>query len=298
MSQPPAYKNPVGEYVVHTPADIINAKRLHPDDITLELHKIRDHDPTKNNRSFVGNPLIYHFFLSVMMEVKAGVKKPTLAQTLAADSLYRKLWDRMVKLDRTGSIPVRLFEAERFNQPVVAFKTTTAKHIYHRYHATKVLDPCAGWGGRMLGAWGLGIDYIGYDTNLDLANGYAALQRACLAINAAPHLEVRYTNCLDAEFPEYDCVLTSPPYANKEIYPHSHIWLSETDYYINFLVPLLTKCLAGCKAGGVVCFNISPQMYHMLTQVHRFRLCDEEVEMLQQKRLAKDKKDKIYVWRC
>ena len=31
----------------------------------------------------------------------------------------------------------------------------------------RVLDP-AGWGGRMLGAWALGIDYTGIDTNINM----------------------------------------------------------------------------------------------------------------------------------
>ena len=35
-----------------------------------------------------------------------------------------------------------------------------------------MLDPTAGWGGRMLGAWALGIDYTGVDTNTNMKIAY------------------------------------------------------------------------------------------------------------------------------
>jgi DNA modification methylase len=73
-------------------------------------------------------------------------------------------------------------------------------------------------------------------------------------------------------------------------------WINENDFYDTFLVPLIAKCIRGCKAGGKVCFNISPEMYDKL--VPRFRPCDNEIDLLQSKRLGKDKQDKIYIWNC
>ena len=78
------------------------------------------------------------------------------------------------KKNRGGkSAAANIFECYRINNgSVVMFKTTTAKYIYTKYAAKKVLDPTAGWGGRMLGAWAQGIDYIGIDTNVSLQESY------------------------------------------------------------------------------------------------------------------------------
>ena len=47
------------------------------------------------------------------------------------------------------------------------FKSTSKVFV------SKIQCPCvrsntAGWGGRMLGAWALGIDYTGIDTNVNM----------------------------------------------------------------------------------------------------------------------------------
>lgn len=289
-------------FMTYTPEQLIYHKQLEDDEITLELAKIKAIDHTKNSRCFSGNPIIYHYQMSALIDVKTlkskNKFKPSMRETFLDPVLYADLWKRMCSLNRHGdnrrglAIVNRLFEAERFNQAVVFFKTATAKYLYHTLKATKVLDVCAGWGGRMLGAWGLGISYVGYDTNTDLKPGYDKL----LERLNDPKLEMRYENSLTAEFPEYDCVLTSPPYYIKEVYNHMSTWANENEFYDNFLVPLIAKCIAGCSKGGKVCFNISPEMYEKL--LRRFRPCDSEIDLLQSKRLGKDKQDKIYIWNC
>jgi hypothetical protein len=289
-------------FITYTPEQLIYHKQLDDDELTIEFAKVKAIDPTKNSRSFAGNPIIYHYQMSALIDVKTLRKKntfkPSIRETFLDPELYKDLWKRMISLNRHGdnrrgfAIVNRLFEAERFNQAVVFFKTATAKYLYHHLKATKVLDVCAGWGGRLLGAYGLGISYVGYDTNTDLKAGYDKL----LEKLNDPKLEMRYENSLTAEFPEYDCVLTSPPYYVKELYPHMNTWINENDFYDTFLVPLIAKCIRGCKAGGKVCFNISPEMYDKL--VPRFRPCDNEIDLLQSKRLGKDKQDKIYIWNC
>jgi hypothetical protein len=66
-------------------------------------------------------------------------------------------------------------------------------------------------------------------------------------------------------------------------------------FYEQFLIPMIDKSLKHIKKGGKVAINISPKMYADLLK-HGYRRCDEEFDLLQQKRLNKDKQDKIYVW--
>jgi tRNA1(Val) A37 N6-methylase TrmN6 len=112
------------------------------------------------------------------------------------------------------------------------------------------------------------------------------------------NLTMIWKSCLDVDFStiDYNFVLTSPPYINLEVYENMKPFESNEKYYNQFLIPLITKCLEHIKDNGAVCFNISPSMYNDLLKCG-FRKCDEEYDLLQQKRLGKDKKDKIYIWR-
>jgi hypothetical protein len=59
---------------------------------------------------------------------------------------------------------------------------------------------------------------------------------------------------------------------------------------------MITNSLKYIKNNGNVCINISPSMYVDLIK-YGMRSCDEELDLLQQKRLGKDKEDKIYIWK-
>ena len=92
-----------------------------------------------------------------------------------------------------------------------------------------MLDPTAGWGGRMLGAWALGIDYTGIDTNVNMKPAYDSmiemLNSKTPAIFEEPKLQMLWQSALDVDFStlDYDFVLTSPPYVNLEIYEHMEL---------------------------------------------------------------------------
>jgi hypothetical protein len=210
--------------------------------------------------------------------------------------LKADLIKRAEKLNRTGTPPNRIFEANRFNNAVVFFKASTAKWLYKKFGATAVLDPTAGWGGRMLGAWALGIDYTGIDTNTNMTEAYQGMVDRLPDNNS--ELSLIFDSCLDVDFSKinYDFVLTSPPYVNLEMYENMTKYESNEAFYKKFLIPLLDKCLKHIKNGGYVCFNISPKMYADLLKFG-YRAADLEEDLLQQKRLGVDKEDKIYCWK-
>lgn len=273
--------------------DIVQDKALTAEERLADLSKLRKYSADSNSRSFAGNNYLYHYQMANLGKVRIE-KKDSLYDKMTDDTKYQKLWDSMVKLNRTGTVANRLFEANRFNNAVVFFKPTTAMYLYKKYRATSILDPTAGWGGRMLGAWALGLPYVGYDTNTNLKPAYDAM----LEELQDDKLKMNYESCLDADFSkiEYDFVLTSPPYINLELYENMTPFESKSMFYNKFLIPLLDKCLSDIKDGGLVAFNISPQMYSDLIK-HGYRKCDLEEDLLQQKRLGKNKQDKIYLWR-
>lgn len=146
----------------------------------------------------------------------------------------------------------------------------------------------------MLGAHALGISYTGIDTNVSLQPAYQGI----MELIQDPKMNMIWNDTLAVDYEEidYDCVLTSTPYVNKagkmvEIYEHQVIM---SDFYKDFLIPLIQKCLRHIKRNGKVCFNMNSIMHDEVAK--RFRPANEQHDMLQQKRLAKDKGEKLYVW--
>ena len=168
----------------------------------------------------------------------------------------------------------------------------------------------------MLGAWSLGVNYTGCDTNTEMIPAYDAMMKFLddqtgfdnnlFEVEKTYKLNMIWQSCLDVDFSkiDYDFVLTSPPYVNLEIYEHMTEWETDEAFYKGFFIPLWEKCCKHIKPGGNVAFNISPKMYK---DALKFGLtpCDEEEDLKQQMgqkanslKTGKKSQDKIYVWKC
>jgi hypothetical protein len=278
-----------------TYSDVVAHKTLSVEDLRAEANKLIKYKADACARSFVGNPILYHYMMAELCECKNKLGK-SIRDYIEADLPY---WMAQVeKRGRTGTLANRMFECVRVSRCNIAFfKPSIAKWLYKTVGATHVLDPTAGWGGRMLGAWGLGIAYTGIDTNLSLKEPYDAMMAMLTQIKPG-NLQMIYEDCLKVDYSQidYDCVLTSPPYVNLEIYKHMTPWATDADYYKQFLIPLIDKCRASIRRGGRVLFNISPKMYDDLTKKYGYQVCKADYDMLQQKRAGKDKMDRVYEW--
>ena len=275
--------------------EIIADKRLTQEALEKDIASLKKWKPTGEKQSFAGNKTLYHFQMENLLRTRRVGKKMILEEILVDEEEYAKLARYVDKLGRTGTMPNRFFEAFRFNQAVVFFKPSTAKWIYSTFGATHVLDPTAGWGGRMLGANALGIHYTGIDTNVSMQKAYQGIMT--LLEDRKMNMIWEDTLAVDYEAIDYDFVLTSTPYVNQagkmvEIYEHQVVM---QDFYGKFLVPLIQKCLRHIKRNGKVCFNMNSIMYDEVAK--RFRPADEQFDMLQQKRLTKNKEEQLYVWK-
>ena len=279
-------------------------KLITQEELNKDLENLFGYDASENRNNFFGNPFLYHFqFKNLIKCHREG--GDTIYDIYNNKVKWDKLIDSAKKRNRGGRTAAgNVYECFRINLgSVVMFKSTTAKYLYQKYNATSVLDPTAGWGGRMLGAWALGIDYTGIDTNTNMKSAYddmiEMLNNKTPAIFEQPKLEMLWQSALDVDFSniDYDFVLTSPPYVNLEIYEHMEPWESDELFYVDFFIPLWQKCMDNIKAGGTICFNISPKMYEDAVSFG-LPVCEDEEDLKQQlgQQTGKKKQDKIYIW--
>ena len=130
-----------------------------------------------------------------------------------------------------------------------------------KYKPEIVLDPCAGWGGRMLGAVSYGVRYIAFEPNTTTYNNL---------MNMASFLGIQHKVtliCDDARnmkkynLPNADLVLTSPPYFDLEVYTHEQTQsISNTptyqDWADSFLREIIKLSIEHLNDNGTSCWNV------------------------------------------
>jgi hypothetical protein len=299
-----------------TITDIENHKSITTNELLKDLKNLKKFPANTNKNNFAGNPFLYHHQFKNLLKCRRQDGK-TIYDIHNDPTEWTKLIEQTKLRNRGGRTAAgNIFECFRINLgSVVMFKSTTAKYLYKKYKAKSVLDPTAGWGGRMLGAWALGIDYTGIDTNIEMMPAYNQMiqflndetaREERMFIGNPFELKMLWQSCLDIDFSQinYDFVLTSPPYINLELYEHMEPWETDKAFYELFFIPLWQKCVDNIQAGGHVAFNISPKMYEDALK-HGLTPCDEDEDLLQQMgqkandlKKGKKKQDKIYVWHC
>lgn len=286
--------------------DIINHKKLTEKELFNECEKLIDFGKNKNDNlnSFVGNKILYHFQLINLIKCKNNnnISFYDLIDKCKTEhnELYKKHYDLTIKFNRSGTLPNRLFEAYRCGKgAIVFFKSANAIYIYKKYNAKNILDFTMGWGGRLLGAWALGLNYIGIDTNINMKKAYDEMIELLynydkLIGRKSPKIKIIWDNCLNVDYSKlhYDLVLTSPPYVNLEKYECMELWKDKNDFYNNFMLPIFKKVYKHLKNKGYFCLNISPKMFIDFNKYNK-KLPIEEINLKQNKQ---NSTDMIYIY--
>ena len=321
--------NSIPKKMPYTFKDILACKDISEEDVKKDWENLCKFDALTNPRKFCGNPIIYKYQFQNLLNCKRGNNGyKTLEEWFSDDKLKEELWELTVKINRRDKAlypsPTDVYECHRkCKGSIVAFKASTAKYIYKRFGAKNVLDPTAGWGGRMLGAMSLGINYTGIDTNINMKEAYKSMMNIdepweqtsyprawedgegtsgevlSAIYDENHHIKMIWDSCFNVDFSEgdYDLVLTSPPYDNMEIYEHSELYDNKKNrYYEDFLIPLMYKLMK--EVSCPICINISPKIYETLTEKYEFPKCDNKIDLRQQlgKQYKTKSQDYIYVW--
>jgi hypothetical protein len=148
------------------------------------------------------------------------------------------------------------------------FRPSVAKWVYDKYgfNGCSVLDPCMGYGGRLMGAYCSSVSsYTGVDPNIVTLNGNAKLfyylnkvfERNNFCFNSYNVPFEEYS----VEEGKYDLVFTSPPYFNLEKYSDDDTqscvrYKNYDDWVIGFLRPLIDKSFISLKNKRYFILNV------------------------------------------
>lgn len=182
------------------------------------------------------------------------------------------------------------------------FRPLVAVEVYTKYKPSVVLDPCAGWGGRAVGAAVCdSIRYFGIDINHSLHIPY---QKMCAFLNSKIGLPERINMVIaDAVTydysqvePKYDMVFTSPPYYFIEKYNNNKSYGGSKDEMDEqFYVPLFSNTFLYLLPGGYMALNVNREIYQRVC-VRLFGPAHEIMNCKKSKR-QNDYREMIYIWK-
>ena len=142
------------------------------------------------------------------------------------------------------------------------YRPTLTKLICNKYaKCGYVLDPCCGWGGRMMGTVASGANYIGFEPNTKTYNNLLKI----VSFLGIGHLVQIYNDVAENihkyDIPKINLILTSPPYYNLEIYSDETTQSVKNDQsyeeWINlFLKPVIKQSLDKGNDDVVSAWNV------------------------------------------
>lgn len=213
--------------------------------------------------------VIANHFHHEMYKVKYNRYKSPWEQ-FADDSLLEDTVNRVFELNRLPTFTNirKMLKTRDGVKSAVNFKPVLAKYFYDNYCPDNgiVLDPCAGFGGRLTGciSSNKGISYIGIEPH-----GKTYIGNARLASCYALEWKFKYSAILgcaedvmrDLVSNSYDLVFTSPPFFDTERYSQdknqSYIRYPEYGQWRDgFLRPLIENAFRLLKDGGYFILNI------------------------------------------
>ncbi len=129
-------------------------------------------------------------------------------------------------------------------------------------NSKRVLDPCAGWGGRMLGSVANGAEYVAFEPNTKTYNNLINLINFLGISDKATIINDSALSMKKYNLREFDTCLTSPPYYNLEIYCDETSqsitgFNTYEDWDKHFLSPLITLCAGHLNENGISCWNVA-----------------------------------------
>jgi hypothetical protein len=239
-----------------------------------------------NTKSFKGQSVkgqsFYDFLNPEHLETISVKKMIDFYKNKGADTTSLKILYKIYKFT-TGNC-IGLFTPIRAREILYVYQ----------YNIHTILDPCMGWGCRMTATASLNIPrYIGIDLNPNLK---VPLTDMSLELNKVSNtnFELYFTDCLKIDYSKlkYDCIFTSPPYFNKELYTGT-IKRTNEEWIKDFYQPLFKIIWKHLRQNGMMILSIPNDIFEIVRDVigkepyTRFPLL---------RRYRSKEKEYIFVW--
>ena len=163
------------------------------------------------------------------------------------------------------------------------FPPYVARQIYLKFAPGKsrsILDPCAGWGGRMIGAASIpNTRYVACEPSTKTYLGLVKLGEWLKTLQPTFDFEIHHIPYEEFETDEkFDIALTSPPYFSTEHYSDedtdsAHKFPQYTLWEEGFYSPLIVNTINRLKDGSVFILNIGDRKYPLTESMKR--ICNE-----------------------
>jgi hypothetical protein len=168
--------------------------------------------------------------------------------------------------------PEYLFRQVIYNScfETTQFKVSLAKAAYSYLGQVagrprvRVLDPCAGWGDRLIGALAADVvaEYIGVDPNPAVHPGYQrALQELNDGATAVTMHQAAFEDLTHEELGKFHIIFTSPPFFDFEIYAEDSLQSVARHrtlraWFDDWLMPLARALWGLLLDGGVLALHL------------------------------------------
>lgn len=207
------------------------------------------------------------------LEVKTKSSSKSLYDALKTDSFISGLC-RVILLKK-DNVNELLYQSMQMGingiQYVNEFPPHVARKIAKQFNVdanSRVLDPCAGWGGRMLGISTVCNYYQAYDPSTQTYAGLLKLCEFIKTMNSDFKANV-FCECFEDAIVEensFDFAITSPPYYDTEEYCDEET--NSLNRYSNFqkwadwfYIPMIEKTLRALKNEKTFVLNIGSRKY-------------------------------------
>jgi hypothetical protein len=156
------------------------------------------------------------------------------------------------------------------SQYVNEFPPHLARRLIQRFSKAsvpRVLDPCAGWGGRMIGAASVGAEYVAWEPAPETYKGLLQLGQWLLQFKTGFKFYVYNAPYEDAtDCGKFDFALTSPPYYDTELYSNSvgdsaHRYATFQTWVKGFFHPLILNTMARLNPQACFLLNLGDRRY-------------------------------------
>ena len=168
-------------------------------------------------------------------------------------------------------------------QYVNEFPPIVARNIYKRYckKSFEILDPCAGWGGRMIGCASLpNTTYTAFEPCTKTWEGLNKLGEWLKLMQPKFKYQVYHLPYEDKPDlgKKFDMALTSPPYYDTEHYSDEgtnslNRYKTFDDWVEGFYKPLILSTIELLKDDGVFVINVGSRKYPLESKL--YEICED-----------------------